>query len=43
MKPKIARNKQIQKEKKEGKTYRELSIKYNLSISALQIIIKRKY
>lgn len=36
------RNNQIRKEKQEGATYRELSVKYNLSYSALYRIIKKK-
>lgn len=40
---KTDRNKQIHTEKvEEKKTYRELSIKYNLAIQTLQAIVKRE-
>jgi Mor family transcriptional regulator len=35
------RNRLIREEKKKGKTYRALSVEYNLSISTLYRIIKK--
>lgn len=42
MTEKRVRNKAIREEKKKGATYRELSVKYNLSISALYQIVRKK-